>query len=112
MCHSEIHPLHHSPSSLLPHSWDNFNTFHFSIFIHVSTVFVPYSTSHTLCLHPPHSHWYQLPRQDMFCLLFSIFVCLRSLHREFPCDISIYVCVILNSLNIYKIIQLAEWLKW
>jgi hypothetical protein len=42
------------------------------------------------------------PRQDLFALLFSnfckrkndIFVCLRQLHREYPCDISVYVCII------------------
>jgi hypothetical protein len=43
-----------------PPSWNSFN--HFSIYIHVSSVFVPYSPSHTLSPPPPPSHWYQIPQ--------------------------------------------------
>jgi hypothetical protein len=32
---------------------------HFSFYIHVYTVFAPYSPSHTLSPPPPLSHWYQ-----------------------------------------------------
>jgi hypothetical protein len=49
--HSWIHLLHHSPLS--PHSWNSFNKSHFSICIHVYTIFVPYSSSYTLSPHPP-----------------------------------------------------------
>jgi hypothetical protein len=57
------------PLSFIPHShsWNSFNRYHFSIYIHVYTVFVPYSPSHTLSPPPPHSHWYQHHRQDLFC---------------------------------------------
>jgi hypothetical protein len=48
-------------------AYNSFNRSHFSSYIHVYTVFVPYSTSHTLSSHPPPSHWYQLIRQDLFC---------------------------------------------
>jgi hypothetical protein len=59
--HTWIHLLHHSPLSLSTHAWDSFNRFHFSMYIHMYTVFAPYSP------HPPLSHWYQLSRQDQFC---------------------------------------------
>jgi hypothetical protein len=57
MYHTWIHPLHHSYLSL--HPWNSFNRYHFSIYIHVYTVFVPYSPSYTLSLPPPHSYWSQ-----------------------------------------------------
>jgi hypothetical protein len=41
-----IHPLHHSPLSSLPHSWNSFNRFHFPIYTHVYTIFTLYSHSH------------------------------------------------------------------
>jgi hypothetical protein len=70
--------------SLLPHSWNSFNRSHFCIYIHMDTVFAPYSLSHTLFPPPPWSHWYQFLSQDLFCPLFNfvkekndIFVCLR-----------------------------------
>jgi hypothetical protein len=34
------------------HSWNSFNRYHFSIYIHVHTVFVPYLPSYTFSLHP------------------------------------------------------------
>jgi hypothetical protein len=72
-------------------------------FTYMYIVFAPYSPSYTLSPHPPHSHWYQSLRQDLFCppILFSdfvkenngIFVCLRELYREFSCDISMCICM-------------------
>jgi hypothetical protein len=47
--HTWIHPLHHSSS--FPHSWDTFNRYNFSIYIHVYTVFTLYSPSHSLSSH-------------------------------------------------------------
>jgi hypothetical protein len=52
------------PSSFIPpspHSWNSFNRCHFSIYIHMYTVFVPCSPSFTISLPPPYSHWYQPP---------------------------------------------------
>jgi hypothetical protein len=79
-----MHPLHHSPLSPSSYFWNTFKSSHFSIYIYVYTVFAPYSPSYTLSPHLPLSHWYQSPRQDMFCppaLRFcktnDIFVCLR-----------------------------------
>jgi hypothetical protein len=43
---SWIHPLHHSPLSLLPHYWNSFNRSYFSIYIHVYIVFAQYSPSY------------------------------------------------------------------
>jgi hypothetical protein len=60
--HTSIHPLHHSPSFPSPHSWNSCNRHHFSNYIHVHTVFVPYSPSNTLSLPPLASLWYQLPK--------------------------------------------------
>jgi hypothetical protein len=49
-----------------PHSWNSFNRSHFSIYIHVCTVFAPYSPSHTCSSLSP-THWCHLPpRQDLF----------------------------------------------
>jgi hypothetical protein len=67
--HTWIHPLHQSPLSLFPHSWNSYNRSSFSIYIHMYTIFTLYSFSHTLLLHFPPSHWYQSPRQDLFCPL-------------------------------------------
>jgi hypothetical protein len=47
---------------LPPHFWNSFNKYHFSIFIHVHTVFAPYSLSHTLSPPPSPSLWYQPPK--------------------------------------------------
>jgi hypothetical protein len=53
-------------------SWDSFNRSHFSISIHVYTVFAPYSPSHTFSPHPPFpSH---CPGRMCSALLFSNFV--------------------------------------
>jgi hypothetical protein len=89
--HSLIHPLYQSPLPPSFHTWNNFNRYHFSIFIHVHTVFALYSSYYTFFPHPLPTHWYQLPRQDLLCLLdhgFSkkhdIFV--RYLHWEIPCE--------------------------
>jgi hypothetical protein len=51
--HTWICPLHHSPLSPQPHSWNSFKRSHFSIYTHVYTVFALYSCSHTLSPHPP-----------------------------------------------------------
>jgi hypothetical protein len=53
--HTWIHPLHHS--SLPPHSWNSFNRYHFSIYIHMFTVFSLYS--HSFVIFPHHTHQYQ-----------------------------------------------------
>jgi hypothetical protein len=47
-----------------PHSWNSFTRSHFSIYLHVYTVFAPYSPSYTLTPHLPLSYWNQ---QDLFC---------------------------------------------
>jgi hypothetical protein len=54
--------------SLLTNSWDSFNRYHFSFYIHVYTVFEPNSPSHALSPPPPPSHCYGPLRQDLFCL--------------------------------------------
>jgi hypothetical protein len=43
----------------LPHSWNNFNRSHCSNYIHVYTVFEPYSSTHSLSPSTPTSHWCQ-----------------------------------------------------
>jgi hypothetical protein len=60
-------PLHHSYLCPFPHSWNSFNRSHFSIYTHVYTVFAPRSPSYTLSPPSTPSHWYQSPRQDLFC---------------------------------------------
>jgi hypothetical protein len=91
-------PLSFSFIILYLHSWNSFNRSHFSIFIHVYTVFALCSPSYTLSLHHPPLHTAtNPPDRTNFAFLFSvfikekndIFVCLRKLHRKFPCDISI-----------------------
>jgi hypothetical protein len=44
---------------LSPHSWNRFNRYLFCIYIHVYTVFAPYSPSCTFSPSPPSSHWYE-----------------------------------------------------
>jgi hypothetical protein len=70
---------------LLPPFLDSFSRSHFSIYIHVYTVFALYSPSYTLFQHPPPSSWYPPPHQGPVypCVLwlckrkqFGIFVCL------------------------------------
>jgi hypothetical protein len=48
-----------------PHSWNSINSYHFSIYIHVYTVFALYAPSHTLSSPPPpsHSHCYPPPHK-------------------------------------------------
>jgi hypothetical protein len=69
MYHSWIHSFHHSPLSPLPSflTQNKINRSYFSIYIHVYTVFAPYSPSHTPSPHPLPSHWYQSLRQDLLC---------------------------------------------
>jgi hypothetical protein len=57
--HTGIHPLNDSPSSPSTHSRNSFNRYHFSIYIHVYTIFSPYSPSFTISPLPLPSHWYQ-----------------------------------------------------
>jgi hypothetical protein len=100
--HNWIHPLYHSPLFLLPHSWNSFSIFHFSICIHVYTVFVPYSPSYTISPFPPpptgtdsHPRTYSaLLLSDFVKEKNSIYVGVRELHREFPCDIPMCICII------------------
>jgi hypothetical protein len=67
-----------------PHSWNCFNRYHFSIYIPVYTVFIPYSPSHTLSPPPPHFHWYQppLPPQARPVLWFYLVIFLLELRTE------------------------------
>jgi hypothetical protein len=74
MTFAKVLRVYHSWIYLL-HSWNNFNMSHFSIYIyiyiyiyyvHMYIRFPPYSLSYTLTASP--SHWYQFPRQDLFCL--------------------------------------------
>jgi hypothetical protein len=72
--HSWIHPLHQSPLSPSPHSWNSFNSSHFSIYINVYTIFAPYSPSYTLSPNPPLSTGTNFPDKNRSALLFSYFV--------------------------------------
>jgi hypothetical protein len=57
-------PLHHSPLSPLPHSWNSFNRSHFSIFIHGCIIFHHiYPLLLPLPLLPT-----PIPRQELFYL--------------------------------------------
>jgi hypothetical protein len=56
--------------------------YHFSIYIHVYTIFVPYSPFYTLSLHPPHSHWF-LYECSYSCLCWGNPVCLENLFSPF-----------------------------
>jgi hypothetical protein len=47
--------------------WNSFNRYHFSIYIHMYTVYMLYSPSHTLFPPPLSLNGYQSPRQDLFC---------------------------------------------
>jgi hypothetical protein len=81
-----IHSLHQSPLLPSPHYWNSFNRYHFSIYIHVYTVFAPCSPFHTFLPLLPLVTGTKLPSKNMFCpsiLWFckrkrnDIFVCLR-----------------------------------
>jgi hypothetical protein len=66
-------------SFILPssHSWNSFNSYQFSTYIHVYKVFVPYSSSYTLPHFLPHFHCSQLsppPGRTCSVLLFFDFV--------------------------------------
>jgi hypothetical protein len=68
-----IHPLPGSPLFLLPQYWNSFNRYLFNIYIHMYTVFAPYSPSCSLTSPPSPSHCYQHPStttttpvQDLF----------------------------------------------
>jgi hypothetical protein len=96
-----IHPLYYS-LFLLFHFWNSFCRYHFSICIHMYTVFAPYSPSTSFST-PSTLPLYQLPRQDLFypsILLFfkktinNIFIYLQFLYREFPHDISMCIYII------------------
>jgi hypothetical protein len=71
--HTWIHPLHHFPLFPSPHSWNSFNRSHFSIYIHVYSVFALYSHPHLpMALSPPPPHLPMGPtsllsRKVLFC---------------------------------------------
>jgi hypothetical protein len=58
-------PFFFLPSSPIP--GNSFNSFHFSIFMHVYTVFAPYLPSFSISPPPLPSHWYQLLQARLFC---------------------------------------------
>jgi hypothetical protein len=60
--------------SLSPHSWNCFNRFHFSIYIHVYTVFALYSPSYMLSPHPSPLTATTPPNKTCSAILFSDFV--------------------------------------
>jgi hypothetical protein len=51
-----------------PHSWNSFNTSHFSICIHKYIIFLLHSPSYTLFLYPPPLPLLPIYRQDPFYL--------------------------------------------
>jgi hypothetical protein len=69
-----------SPS---PHSWNSFNRSHFSIYIHVNTIFVPYSLSYTPSPLPPPPPGPNSPGRICSSLLFSNFVKKKKRRRHF-----------------------------
>jgi hypothetical protein len=115
--------LHHSIILLYPpspHSWNSVNRSHFSIYIHVYRIFLPYSPFNPFpyFLSPPTGT--HPPDRNCFAFLISvfvkkkkdIFVCLRWLYRVFYCDISMY-----NNLNwlipsIFLLSILVPFLWW
>jgi hypothetical protein len=73
-----------------------------TIYIPVSTVFVPHSSSYTVSPSPPPSYWYQLPQAGPVSPSCSLilqkkenrndnFAFLKYIHREFPCGTSMYI---------------------
>jgi hypothetical protein len=96
-----IHPLYHSPLSLTP-ILGIFSTgliFPFTYKWHsICTTFTLPHTFPTSTLHIGTN----LPHKTGSALLFAIFVkkkinifvSLRKLQKEFPCDISMYICII------------------
>jgi hypothetical protein len=95
-------PLPLSFIPFAPHSWNSFNRYLFSIDIHVYTVFALYSSSYTLSLPLPHSHWNQ-PLQAgpvlLFCSLIlqkkerrnDSFACLKIAAQGVSCGSSEYI---------------------
>jgi hypothetical protein len=62
-------------SFIHPYSWNSFNRYHFSIYIHVNIVFALYSPSHILFPSPPPLNGTNFPPGRTFsALLFSNFV--------------------------------------
>jgi hypothetical protein len=47
--------------TVLHHSWNSFNSYHFYIYVHVYTIFAPCSPSYILSMHLPPIHWKQTP---------------------------------------------------
>jgi hypothetical protein len=72
--------LHYVPS---PHSWNSFNTSHFSIFIYEYIIFLPYSPSYTLSLYPPPLPQVPIPRQDLLDQVFLMYHWFLSLIGKF-----------------------------
>jgi hypothetical protein len=85
--------------SPFPHSWNSFNRYHFSIYIHVYTVFAPYSPFHTLSLPPPSSRWYRTCSD----LLFSDF-CICIFQGRYKKGLRVYKMM----LNIIKKMQIKD----
>jgi hypothetical protein len=65
--HTWIYPLH----LLFPHFWNSYNRYHFSKYIHVYTIFAPYSLSYTTSSLPLGIN---TPDRTCSTLLFSNFV--------------------------------------
>jgi hypothetical protein len=113
-----IRLLHHSPLSLLSPSWNSFIRCHFSIYIHVYTVFALYSLLHTLSSSPTLSLVSVSPDRTYSSFLFSdfakenndIFVCLRYLHREFPFHVYMYYNLNLFIYTLFLLCTLISYL--
>jgi hypothetical protein len=84
----------------LPHSWNSSSRYTFSIVYLCARHLYRIHYLHPFLTSP--QHWYQPPpNRTCLAVLFSNFVtgkkwhfCLRKLHREFPCDITMYKCII------------------
>jgi hypothetical protein len=112
------------PFSYIPHSRNNFTRYISSIYIHAYTVFTPYSPSY---LFPISTHLpvVSIPPDRTCSGLLSdfqkngkgndIFACLREIHKEFSCGLSMYVCVcvcvcVCNSSTILLLSTLVSFL--
>jgi hypothetical protein len=102
--HTRIHPLHHSPLSYPPPITGIVSTGIIFPFTYTCTqhyIYPPISFPHLFPL-PTGTNY--PPRRTCSALLFSdfvnkkqkndVFICLRWLCRKFPCDMSVYVCLI------------------
>jgi hypothetical protein len=100
-----FHPIHLFPLFPHPCSWNSFNRYYFSIYVmcahSICTVFTlphPFPISSPFSLVPTTTTVSPNPTGPALHPLFSnfvkkkkdIFVCLRELHREYPCDIGSY----------------------